>query len=141
MPVSKVGIATRAFVAVLLALARAYQLSVQVNRDSSPDELLQAYKRVLLKAHPDKGGSNEHMQRLQAAKETWQQTRSQSAGKGGRPRTRASDEPVAARRRRSEYRVHAEVVLLTYQGVVDLKQWHRFIAFVHQSLEKWGVQR
>ena len=75
MRVSKVGVATRAFVAVLLSLARAYQLSVQVNRDSSPDELLQAYKRVLLKAHPDKGGSNEHMQRLQAAKETWQQTK------------------------------------------------------------------
>ena len=116
MPVSKVGIATRAFVAVLLALARAYQLSVQVNRDSSPDELLQAYKRVLLKAHPDKGGSNEHMQRLQAAKETWQQTRSQSAGKGGRPRTRASDKPTVARCRRSEHRAHAEVVLLTEQG-------------------------
>ena len=33
------------------------------------------------------------------------------------------------------------MVLLTYQGVVDLKQWHRFIAFVHQSLEKWGVRR
>ena len=81
------------------------------------------------------------MQRLQAAKETWQQTCSQSVGKGGRPRTRASDEPVVARCRRSEYRVQAEVVLLTYQGVVDLKQWHRFIAFVHQSLEKWGVQR
>ena len=116
MPVSKVGIATRAFVAVLLALARAYQLSVQVNRDSSPDELLQSYKRVLLKAHQDKGGSNEHMQRLQAAKETWQPTRSQSAAKGGRPRTRANDEPKVARCRRSEYRAHVEVVLLTYQG-------------------------
>ena len=116
MPVSKVGVATRAFVAVLLSLARAYQLSVQVNRGSSAEELLQAYKRVLLKAHPDKGGNNEHTQRLQAAKETWQQRRSHSAGKGGRPRTRASDEPMVARCRRSEYRVQAEVVLLTYQG-------------------------
>ena len=51
MPVSKVGAATRAFVAVLLAVARCYQLLVQVNRDSSPEDLLKAYKRVLLKAH------------------------------------------------------------------------------------------
>jgi|MEHZ01.2.fsa_nt_MEHZ010673156.1_1 hypothetical protein len=37
MPVSKAGAATRAFVAVLLLLARSYELVLQVNRDSSPE--------------------------------------------------------------------------------------------------------
>ena len=35
MACSKLGVATHAFVAVLLSLARAYQLAVDVNRDSS----------------------------------------------------------------------------------------------------------
>ena len=141
MPASKVQVATRAFVAVMLALARCYQLLAQVNRDSSPEEMLKAYKRVLLKAHPDKGGSNEHMQRLQAAKESWQQAREHGTANGGRPRARASTEPAVARRQRAEYRVQAEVVLLTYQGVVDLKQWHRFTVCVRNSLKQWGVRR
>ena len=125
MPVSKVGVATRAFVAVILAVARCYQLLAQVSRGSSPEDLFKAYKRVLLKAHPDKGGSNEQAQRLHAAREAWQQARASGAPKGGRPSTRSNQEMMVARCRRSEYRVNAEVVLLTYQGVVDLKQWHR----------------
>ncbi len=39
MPVSKVAAAARAFVAVLLTLARSYEVALKVNRDSSPDEL------------------------------------------------------------------------------------------------------
>ena len=35
MACSKLGVATRAFVTVLLSLARAYQLALDVNRDSS----------------------------------------------------------------------------------------------------------
>ena len=141
MPVSKIGAATRAFVATMLAMARCYQLLLQVNRDSPPEDLLKAYKRVLLKCHPDKGGSNDHTQRLQAAKETWQQARDNGHRKGGRPSTRSNHDMVAAKSRRAEYRVNALVVLLTYQGVADLKQWHRFIAFVRRSLKMWGVQR
>ena len=138
MPVSKVGLATRAFVAVILAVARCYQLLVQVNRDSSPEDLLKAYKRVLLKAHPDKGGSNEDTQRLHAAREAWQQARASGAPKGGRPSTMSNQEMMVARCRRSVYRVNADVVLLTYQGVADLKQWHRFVCFVQRSLKMWA---
>ena len=36
MPVSKVAAAARAFVAVLLTLARSYEVALKVNRDSSP---------------------------------------------------------------------------------------------------------
>ena len=67
MPASKLAAATRAFVSVLLALARAYDLALQVNRDSARDAILRAYRKVLLKVHPDKGGSHADTLRLQAA--------------------------------------------------------------------------
>ena len=56
MACCKLGVATRAFVAVLLSLAHAYQLASDVNRDSSRELLLKGYKKVLLKVHPDNGG-------------------------------------------------------------------------------------
>ena len=59
MPCSRILVATRALVALLLVLARHCELVLQVNRDSSPELLVKAYKKVLLKAHPDKGGSKE----------------------------------------------------------------------------------
>ena len=65
------NIATRAFVSVLLALARMYDICLSVTRDSAEDKLRQAYKKVLLKAHPDKGGRKEDMQKLQGSKEAW----------------------------------------------------------------------
>ena len=135
MAVSKVGAATRTFVVVLLALARVYKLVLEVNRDSSAEQLVKAYKKVLLKTHPDKGGKTADQVKLNAAKETWDKTR----GRGTQPPVEGR--LVAARQERKEYRVHAAVVLLTYQGVVDLEQWHRFVAFARQSLKKWGAQK
>ena len=69
MLVSRIGAATRAFVAVLLLLARHCELVLEVNRDSSAERLVKAYKKVLLKAHPHKGGKKEDTQNLQAARE------------------------------------------------------------------------
>ena len=65
-------VATRAFVRALLDLARRYAVSAEVNRDSSEVQLLAAYKRLLRKVHPDKGGRTEDQQHLQAMKEDWQ---------------------------------------------------------------------
>ena len=85
MPASKLGLATRAFVAVLLSLARRYELLLQVNRDSPEEQLVKSYKKLLLKTHPDKGGRKEDLQKLQAAKEEWEKARQASTGKAGRP--------------------------------------------------------
>ena len=76
--------ATRAFVAVLLTLARRCQVALDVNRDSARDRLLKPYKKLLLKAHPDTGGRKEHAQKLQAAREAWEIALKVSGPKGGR---------------------------------------------------------
>ena len=46
MPVSPLAVATRAFVHVLLALARTYNLSLVVNRASSPVVTLQQLSKM-----------------------------------------------------------------------------------------------
>ena len=56
MPASKLAVATRAFVSVLLALARAYDLALQVNRDSAHDAILRAYWKVVQATAFDQGG-------------------------------------------------------------------------------------
>ena len=61
MVASALQLATRAFVRVLLALASQYSVSLSVNRDSSDVALLSAYRRLLKKAHPDKGGRKEDL--------------------------------------------------------------------------------
>ena len=143
MPVSAVMIATRAFVQVLLAMAKAYRVAVTVNRESPVEAIRGAYKRVVLKVHPDKGGRKEHMQRLQAAKDAWDTARRRSGGRAGRPASTAEQRNLAlqTQRERKEFRVEAEVVLLTYQGFRGLAHWRRFIAFVRKSLVPWTVDR
>ena len=89
MPCSRILVATRALVALLLVLARRYELVLQVNRDSSPELLVKAYKKVLLKAHPDKGGSKEAAQKLLNAKADWESARKASAAGGGQTKERA----------------------------------------------------
>ena len=68
---SRGQLAKRALVRVLLALAAVYGLVVNVSRDSADDAVKAAYRRVVRRAHPDKGGAVADAQRLQAAKEAW----------------------------------------------------------------------
>ena len=84
MPTSRVLAAKRAFVQVLLSLAAAYQVATRVTRESAEHALISAYKRLLLKVHPDKGGSNEDFRKLQEAKEKWDNARETSRPSGGR---------------------------------------------------------
>ena len=82
MPVSALQKAKRVFVHVLLSTAVAYHVALTVNRESADEELLTAYRQVVKKAHPDKGGSKENFQKLQAAKKAWAalQAKSPKAG-------------------------------------------------------------
>ena len=91
MPTSRLLQAKRAFVRVLLSVAAAFRVTASVNRDSPDDDLLACYRKVILKAHPDKGGSKEQFQRLQHAKEAWSSASARVVVLGGRRplRTRA----------------------------------------------------
>ena len=60
--------AKRAPVAALKSLARTYDVRVDLTRDSTDAAVRSAYRRVFRRAHPDKGGSAEHAQRLSGAK-------------------------------------------------------------------------
>ena len=67
MPISTLLRAKRAFVTVLLRLAAACGLALEITRDSADGAILQAYRRVAKKVHPDKGGSKRKFQELQGA--------------------------------------------------------------------------
>ena len=64
--------ARRALVKLLVALAAVYSVIVNLHRDSPDADVNKAIKKVFLKAHPDKGGSEEHAKKLNAAKEAWE---------------------------------------------------------------------
>ena len=77
---SHAQLAKRAFVKVLLALAASYRLLLHFNRDSADAAVSAAYRRVIKRVHPDKGGAVADTQRLQTAKEAWDAGRLGSAG-------------------------------------------------------------
>ena len=79
--------AKRALVKVLLTIALLYSVRLDVNRDSTDEVVNKAFRRVVLKAHPDKGGLLKHAQALNAAKEKWDKARSADS-KPGRPMLR-----------------------------------------------------
>ena len=82
MPCSVLTRAKRAFVSVLLSLASACGISLEITRDSQDKLLLDAYRRVARKVHPDKGGDKDTFQKLQAAKEAWDAARAKAAPAG-----------------------------------------------------------
>lgn len=148
--------AKRSLVLLIRALAHSFGVRVSVTRDSSPEEITHAYRVVARKVHPDKpGGSQGDFQKLSAARDLWtdlQKTR----GPVGRPsQPRGSEIQVASQGavvprvapgqgQRSEFRVRAQAVLLTYQGVPAKKYqalpcWWRFLKFVRANLRSWGV--
>ena len=66
----------RALVSLLLELAHAYSLTLRLNRDSDEDEIKRGFRKVILRAHPDKqGGSEASTKRLTVAWEKWNQAR------------------------------------------------------------------
>ena len=69
--VSNIEIAKRAFVTLLKSIAVIYGLVAGLTRESTDVQVRAAYKKVSRKAHPDKGGAEEHMKALNAARGTW----------------------------------------------------------------------
>ena len=111
MPHSLLLRAKRAFVSVLLKLAFDYGVAADVSRESDDKAISQAYRRVVRKVHPDKGGSKKKFQTLQVAKEAWDAAR-QGARPAGNPAL-SEGQLVLLSAQSGQYRVHAQAVLLT----------------------------
>jgi hypothetical protein len=147
--------AKRAFVTVLLALAVAYSLVLGITRDSNDASIVKAYRRILLRAHPDKGGSTSDAQKLQESREAWEATR-KASGTKGRPKgtsTSSGQSPGAAQdevadprtfqqsaKKGKGKRIHSNAVMLTYNGIRDQAHWHGFLAFVRAHVGPWKVK-
>ena len=128
MPPSPYDAARRAFVTLLLQLGRFYKLALDVRRESPDSVILAAFRKVARAAHPDKGGRPADQQRLNVARDLFEEARSGRQRGAGRPaQSGAAGEggahgPVLpmAEKKRKEFRINAFACLLTYQSFSDL---------------------
>ena len=57
----------------MLVLSRKYDIPALPLKRDSPDKIvIDRFRKVARKAHPDKGGSKEDAQKLNAAREAWE---------------------------------------------------------------------
>ena len=82
MVVSQLQKTKRVLVALLLSLARAYNVTVAVNRDATDTQATAAVRLVAKRVHPDKGGSEEHAKELNVARDDWDKARRAARTKG-----------------------------------------------------------
>ena len=135
MPVSTVQAAKRAFVRVLLDLARRYRVKVVVNRDSLDKEVEAAYRRIVLQAHPDKGGATAHVSQLNKARDDWADAKKAQNSDGSQPRQQPSERSCfGVATPKTAFRVHSAAVLLTYSSITGMEHWEEFIKFVRGKL-------
>ena len=150
-----VVLAKRALVVLLRALALAYNVKLEVNRDSSDADIKAAVRKVAGKAHPDKGGSTADAQKLFAARDAWLQAAVQRRQRGrpkqkgttgqpgaaGQPSTPA--QALAAVHSVSEkgYRIQSAAVLLTYQGFPPsaVDYWERLQQLIERNFKHWRI--
>ena len=110
----------RALVTLLLHFARIYKVVVDVKRESPDASVRTAFRKVMLKAHPDKaGGCADATQKLNSAYGSWQDA-TKNCGKAGRPSSTAPETKGQAvvimtnpSVKRKEYRINSEAVVGT----------------------------
>ena len=142
----------RALVSLLKLFASAYNIALQLTRDSTDADVRKAYRAVSKKVHPDKGGKTEDQEKLNLAFGTWEDALKEVAGKRGRPSGKAKPAspnpgnavlaatPSKEERMAKGFRVQSVGLLLTYQKFRELAVWERFVAFVGSFLEARGVR-
>ena len=81
MACSPVQLAKRALVTLLFTFARQYAMpALPFSRDSPDKVVLESFKKVAKKVHPDKGGATEDAQKLNEARQAWEKV----SKRGGR---------------------------------------------------------
>ena len=135
---SPYALAKRALVTLLLELARMYGLTLNVNRDSNDDAIKTGFRKVMLRAHPDKaGGSEATTKRLNAA---WKNLTKARNPKGRPPATSTPADGSGMRcvpaktRKKKEFRIQGQAAMFTYQGLEDISSWTPFLDFVADRL-------
>ena len=140
---SPVQLLKRALVSVLLEVARTYCLDLSLSRDSADADVKKAFRRVIVKAHPDKpGGSVAETARLIDARAAWCEA-ARTKSKGGRPQNTSAGGalvPTGARKQK-EYRIQSAAVMLTYQGVASVSEWPSFVEHVVKKQKAWKVSQ
>ena len=142
-------LAKRALVKVFLELAGIYGVVLAVNRDSADKEVKAAYRRVIVKAHPDKGGSAAHAQKLNDAFRAWEEAARASMSHGrakakakssAKAKAKAKADPGPLAQQKEPYRIRGQHVLLTYQSFPGLGAWPDFAGFPPEHMREWGVR-
>ena len=143
-------LAKRALVTLIRLLAGIHCITTDVKRDSPVEGVRQAYRALSRKVHPDRGGTGEDQQKLNAAYEKWSKLLKGTcpAGRPKNGQTRASakqhaDQPArlsALGDGRQAFRIKSAAVLLTYQGVTDVAQWRRLVDLFRGSRPAWKVK-
>ena len=135
MPVSATQAAKRLLITLLVTFGRHYQVNLTVSRDSCDKDVVKYYRKVLLKAHPDKGGRPGDAQQLLEAREVWENAKKNAAPQPP-PATAASMHPpddsiVCAKvSAKNGFRINSLAVLLTYFGFSGLSHWLEFSRLV-----------
>ena len=154
---SELDSAKRGLVKLLRSLAEKHGVQLVLTRDSTNKQVQQAFRKIALKVHPDKGGELAVFQELSNMMDAWQDLlkKSESAGPGRRPKEDANKKQppragkpfgdLAPTEEKKQYRVASQAVLLTYQGFAAdesaaLAVWARFVEFVKTKLREWGVK-
>eukprot|EP00438_Fugacium_kawagutii_P013006 Skav209217 [mRNA] locus=scaffold603:13551:14422:+ [translate_table: standard] len=144
MVVSAVQAAKRALVTLLLTLAKLYAVSLTITRDADNDLVEAAFRKVVKRTHPDKGGKLEDQQRLQAARAKWQSLLQE---KNPKPRSRAKNQkkqhvlPIQGSGNAGAakpFLIRSTAVLLTYHNIPE-SAWGAFLQFLAKHLVPWQV--
>ena len=136
MTVSSVQTAKRTLVSILLKLGRQYSVTVLVNRDSPDKDVQSAFRRVAVKAHPDKGGSTLHTQELLTARENWEK-----AKKAQQASPPPAQHGLSVSLPKKGFRIQSGAVLLTFSGIRDFGHWEQYLDFLKGKLKEWKVWR
>ena len=140
MVASAVQLAKRALVSLLLTLAQQYSVQIQLKREDDDNLVEAAFRKVVKKTHPDKGGKLADQQRLQSTRERWRALKTARPTDRARPKVSSDLLPVqvAEPSGSKPYFIMSSSVLLTYHNV-EASAWDSFIDFLQGRLLFWGV--
>ena len=117
-----------------------YGLDLHLTRDSSDTVVSTSYRKVMVRAHPDKpGGRATLAKRITEAHSRWQNGKKNSRS-AGRPSESHGPLVTAGARKQKDYRIHSAAVLLTWQGFADVSCWGPFVEWLQSRVGQWGVK-